>query len=78
MNTEWNAELRTPDLGETVAGAAELVSRARQRTSEELSSLSSNQSASYAAAISNNTPYAALPNGVTIAMRRGGTTCWSC
>lgn len=78
MNTEWNAEVRPPDVGEVVAGTAELVSRVRQRTSEELTSLSSDRSASYAAAISGNTPYAALPNGITIAMRKGNPNCWSC
>lgn len=78
MNTEWNAEVHTPDVGEVVASTAELVSRVRQRTSEELTSLSSDRSASYAAAISGNTPYATLPNGITIALRKTNPGCWSC
>ncbi len=78
MNAEWNAEVYTPDAGEVVASTAELVSRVRQRTSEELTSMSSNRSASYAAAISGNTPFATLPNGVTIAMRKTTPSCWSC
>lgn len=69
-------EHRTVEVGEVVADAMELVSRARQRTSEELSSLSSNSSASYVVAISGNTPYVALPNGMTVVMRRCGT--WGC
>lgn len=59
-----------------VASTMELVSRARQRTSEELNSLSSSNSASYAVAIAGNTPHVALPNGVTIVMRKCGT--WGC
>lgn len=78
MSAEWNAELHTPDVGQVVANTAELVTRVRQRTSEELASLSSNRSASYAAAISGNTPYATLPNGITIAMRKTSPGCWSC
>lgn len=78
MNAEWNAELHAPDVEKVVASTAELVTRVRQRTSEELTSLSSNRSASYAAAISGNTPYATLPNGITIAMRKGSSGCWSC
>lgn len=78
MNAEWAADPHTPDVGKVVVDTVELVSRARQRTSEELNSLSSNRSASYAAAISGNTPYVTLPNGITIAMRKTSPGCWSC
>ena len=78
MNAEWNAEPQTPDVEKVVASTAELVARVRQRTSEELTSLSSSRSASYAAAISGNTSYATLPNGVTIALRTGKPGCWTC
>ena len=70
------AECYTPDMGEVVNNTMELVTRARQRTAEELNSLSSQHSASYAAAISGNTPHVVLPNGITIVMRRCST--WSC
>ena len=69
-------EHRTTEVAGVAADAMQLVARARQRTSEELDSLSSNSSASYAAAISGNTPYVALPNGMTVVMRRCGA--WGC
>lgn len=69
-------EHHTTEMGGMVTDAMELVSRARQRTSEELSSLSTHNSPSYAAAISGNTPHVVLPNGITIVMRRCGT--WGC
>ncbi len=59
-----------------VENTAELLSRARQRTLEELNSLSCNESTSYAVAISGNTPHIILPNGITIVMRKCGT--WAC
>ncbi len=59
-----------------VENTAELLSRARQRTLEELNSLSCNESTSYAVAISGNTPHITLPNGITIVMRKCGT--WAC
>lgn len=61
--------------GEATA-TAELVYRARQRTSQELRSMSSTFSPSYAAAISGNTPYVALPNGMTVVMRKCNN--WGC
>lgn len=73
MEIEYRA---TNDLEGAVASTMELVLRARLRTSEELNSLSSGNSASYAAAIAGNTPHVALPNGVTIVMRK--CTTWSC
>ncbi len=68
--------LYNPATGGMVSSTAELVTRARQRTAEELSSLSSPQSPSYAAAIAGNTPHVVLPNGITIVMRKSCT--WSC
>lgn len=71
-----NVERHTPASGRAGNSTAELVARARQRTAEELSSLTFQQSPSYAAAISGNTPHVVLPNGITIVMRRCST--WSC
>jgi len=62
--------------GGVVGNAAELVSRARQRTLQELDTLTCNEAASYAVAISGNTPHVTLPNGITIVMRKCGT--WAC
>ena len=59
-----------------VENTAELLSRARQRTLEELSTLSCKESTSYAVAISGNTPHVTLPNGITIVMRKCGS--WAC
>jgi hypothetical protein len=64
------------DRGGVVENTAELLSRARQRTLEELNTLSCNDSTSYAVAISGNTPHVTLPNGITIVMRKCGT--WAC
>jgi hypothetical protein len=69
-------ERYTLDMGGVVNSTAELVTRARQRTAEELNSLSSPHSPSYAAAIAGNTPHVVLPNGITIVMRKSCT--WSC
>lgn len=67
----------TPDMGGVVNTPTELVARARRRTAEELNSLSSPNSPSYAAAIAGNTPHhVVLPNGATIVMRKACT--WSC
>lgn len=63
-------------MGGIVENTAELVSRARRRTVEELDTLSCNDSTSYAVAISGNTPHVTLPNGITIVMRKCGT--WAC
>jgi len=62
--------------GGVAENTATLVSRARQRTFEELDTLSCNTSTSYAVAISGNTPHVTLPNGITIVMRKCGT--WAC
>lgn len=71
------AERYTPDIEGVVNSTAELVARARQRTAEELNSLSSLHSPSYAAAIAGNTSHhVVLPNGITIVMRKSCT--WSC
>jgi len=64
------------DEGGIVENTVDLVSRARQRTREELNALSGSHSISYAAAISGNTPHVTLPNGVTIVMRKCST--WGC
>ena len=64
------------DRGRVVEHTVELVSRARRRTLEELNTLSSNESASYAVAISGNTPHVTLPNGITIVVRKCST--WGC
>ena len=71
-----NVEYYTPDTRGAVNSTVELVKRARQRTAEELGSLSSHHSPSYAAAISGNTPHIVLPNGITIVMRK--CSSWSC
>ena len=68
------AKSSTPNDG-AIYGA-DLVYRARQRTSRELRLISSNLSPSYVAAISGNTPYATLPNGMTIVMRQCNN--WGC
>ena len=73
---DMKVERHTPDMGEVVNNTVELVTRARQRTVEELNLLSSQNSPSYAAAISGNTPHVVLPNGITIVMRRSND--WSC
>jgi hypothetical protein len=62
--------------GGVVANTVDLVSRARQRTLEELNTLSCNDSVSYGVAIAGNTPHVVLPNGITIVMRKCGT--WAC
>ena len=64
------------DRGGVVENTAELLSRARQRTLEELNTLSCKDATSYAVAISGNTPRVTLPNGITIVMRKCGT--WAC
>ena len=69
-------ERYTPVLGGVANSTAELVARARQRTEQELNSLASPHTPSYAAAISGNTPHVVLPNGITVVMRRSCT--WSC
>lgn len=71
-----SVESHTPDVGGAQNRTMELVTRARQRTLEELSSLTCNDSVSYAAAIAGNTPHVILPNGITIVMRKCGA--WSC
>lgn len=70
------AQYEVSDRGAVVENTAELLSRARQRTLEELNTLSCNDSTSYAVAISGNTPHVTLPNGITIVMRKCGT--WAC
>lgn len=70
------SERRSASVARSLRDDAGLVWRARQRTSEELILTSSALAPSYAAAISGNTPYAALPNGMTIVMRKCGT--WGC
>ncbi len=62
--------------GGVVENTAELLSRARQRTLEELNTLACNDSVSYGVAIAGNTPHVVLPNGITIVMRKCGT--WAC
>ncbi len=69
-------ERYTPAMEGVVNSTAKLVTRARQRTAEELNLLSSPHSPSYAAAIAGNTPHVVLPNGITIVMRKSCT--WSC
>ncbi len=62
--------------GEVVANTVDLISRARQRTLEELNTLACNDSVSYGVAVAGNTPHVVLPNGITVVMRKCGT--WGC
>lgn len=72
MEAQYNAL----DMGGVVMNTAELVSRARRRTLEELDTLSRNDTTAYEVAILGNTPHVTLPNGITIVMRKCGT--WAC
>lgn len=69
-------ERHITDVEVVFASTVELISRARQRTSEELDSLSADRLASHAVAIPGDIPYVTLPNGMTVVMRKCGA--WGC